>query len=85
MIFNTVATLASLAFATVDAAPAITARADVGSIKDCTDVKLNGAWLIGTCPVDDGRKVESTVWLGTKIGNTEATLKVRCMPRFPQR
>jgi hypothetical protein len=78
MLFNTVATLASLAFVTVDAAPAIATRAVPGSIKDCTDVKISGAWVIGSCLADDGKtRVQSSVWLATKITNKEGNLGVR--------
>jgi hypothetical protein len=81
MLFNTVAGLASLAFVTVDAAPALTARADFGSLKDCTDLSISGAWMIGTCPADDGHKVKSTIWLGTKITNQEGSLTVGYMTK----
>jgi hypothetical protein len=82
MLFNTVAGLASLAFVTVDAAPAISARAAFGSLKDCTDLTISGAWMIGTCPADDGHKVKSTIWLGTKITNQGGSLSVRPMTAF---
>jgi hypothetical protein len=82
MLFNTVAGLASLAFVTVDAAPAPTARADFGSLKDCTDLSISGAWMIGTCPADDGHKVKSTIWLGTKVTNNGGSLGVSYMTKF---
>jgi hypothetical protein len=78
MLFNTVATLASLAFVSVDAAPAIAVRAVPGYVKDCIDVKISGAWVIGSCLADDGKtRVQSSVWLATKITNKEGNLGVR--------
>lgn len=85
MLFNTFATIASLAIVTVNAAPAVVTRAAPGSVKDCTDVKISGAWVVGSCLADDGKtRVQSSVWLGTKITNQEGNLAVSHMSRSIQ-
>jgi len=48
-----------------------------GYSSECTDLSLIDAWLIGTCPTDDGTgEITSSVYLPNKIENSQGTLKV---------
>ncbi|KAF2730370.1 Cyanovirin-N [Polyplosphaeria fusca] len=44
---------------------------------DCTRIRLQGAWLVADCLTgqDSTTRIESTVWLASKIGNDNAILK----------
>ncbi|KAJ5753086.1 hypothetical protein N7520_010003 [Penicillium odoratum] len=46
-----------------------------GYSTECTDLTLIDAWLIGTCPTDDGTgEISSSVYLPNKIENTQGKL-----------
>ncbi|KAL4930419.1 uncharacterized protein BDV17DRAFT_38673 [Aspergillus undulatus] len=45
-----------------------------GYSSECTDVSLNNAWLVGTCPDGNGNKITSSVFLSAKLGNDDGTL-----------
>lgn len=80
MLFNTAfLSLASLALVAIDAAPTIAPRAEPGLISaDCIDVSIRGSWLVGSCLTGEGTtRVQSSVYLSSKITNTEGTISVR--------
>ncbi|KAL3452080.1 Cyanovirin-N [Aspergillus insuetus] len=46
-----------------------------GYSTECSDVTLNGAWLIATCPTGNGDEIASSVYLPSKIGNSNGNLE----------
>ncbi|KAL4879082.1 Cyanovirin-N [Aspergillus karnatakaensis] len=46
-----------------------------GFSSECSDLSLNGVWLIGTCPTGSGSDITSSVYLGGKIGNNNGQLE----------
>ncbi|OJJ50136.1 hypothetical protein ASPZODRAFT_164138 [Penicilliopsis zonata CBS 506.65] len=46
-----------------------------GYSTECTDLYYSEGWLVGTCPTDDGGTISSSVYLPTKIENSEGTLE----------
>ncbi|KAF2836648.1 Cyanovirin-N [Patellaria atrata CBS 101060] len=40
----------------------------------CSSIRLNGAWLVANCPKDNGRSLESSIWLGSSLVNREGNL-----------
>ncbi|KAL4790127.1 Cyanovirin-N [Aspergillus venezuelensis] len=51
-----------------------TLAAAQGYSTECTDVSLNNAWLIGTCPDGNGNQITSSVFLNNKLSNSDGTL-----------
>jgi hypothetical protein len=49
-----------------------------GYSTECSDVTLNGAWLVATCPTGNGDEIASSVYLPSKIGNNNGNLEVSC-------
>ncbi|KAL4913615.1 Cyanovirin-N [Aspergillus aurantiobrunneus] len=46
-----------------------------GYSSECTNVSLNNAWLIATCPTGKGDDITSSVFLNYKIGNNDGVLE----------
>ncbi|KAJ5898771.1 hypothetical protein N7495_003515 [Penicillium taxi] len=40
----------------------------------CSDISLVDSWLVGTCPKGDGTEIKSSVYLPSKIENSQGTL-----------
>jgi hypothetical protein len=51
-----------------------------GYSTQCSDVTLNGAWLVATCPTGNGDEIASSVYLPSKIGNNNGNMEVGCCP-----
>lgn len=48
-----------------------------GFSTECTDISLIDAWLVGTCPTDNGTgEITSSVYLPSKIENSQGKLAV---------
>jgi hypothetical protein len=47
-----------------------------GYSTECSDITLNGDWLVATCPTGNGDEIASSVYLPSKIGNSNGNLEV---------